>query len=202
MGEIYRAFDTKLKRDVALKVLPQAFAQDPDRLARFQREAELLATLNHPNIAAIFSIEEAGGVQFFTMELVEGCTLDQMTPTGVSVAQLLDVAIRVARSARREHSRRAGPVSEGRRDRSRLFARLGWRRRRVHGTGDHRIRVRFRVETTGHGGSEAIDRARSQVRSGSHRAGRCELAVREQSRYGGAGVRASVGAQAQLRARP
>jgi eukaryotic-like serine/threonine-protein kinase len=57
MGEVYRALDTKLKRDVALKVLPQAFAQDPDRLARFQREAELLATLNHPNVAAIFSIE-------------------------------------------------------------------------------------------------------------------------------------------------
>jgi serine/threonine protein kinase len=70
MGEVYRALDTKLKRDVALKVLPQAFAQDPDRLARFQREAELLATLDHPNVAAIFSIEEADGVRFMTMELV------------------------------------------------------------------------------------------------------------------------------------
>jgi serine/threonine protein kinase len=56
MGEVYRARDTKLKRDVALKVLPQAFAQDSDRPARFQREAELLATLNHPNVATIFSI--------------------------------------------------------------------------------------------------------------------------------------------------
>ena len=56
MGEVYRALDTKLKRDVALNVLPQAFAQDPDRLARFQREAELLAMLNHPHVAAIFSI--------------------------------------------------------------------------------------------------------------------------------------------------
>jgi TolB-like protein/Tfp pilus assembly protein PilF len=107
MGEVYRALDTKLKRDVALKVLPQAFAQDPDRLARFQREAELLATLNHPNIAAIFSIEEAGGVHFMTMELVEGCTLDQMTPRGtVSMAQLFDIAIALAdalSAAHRKH---------------------------------------------------------------------------------------------------
>src|SRR5262245_2868336 len=107
MGEVYRARDTKLKRDVALKVLPQAFAQDPGRLARFQREAELLATLNHPNVAAIFSIEEAGGAQFITMELVEGCTLDQMTPTGaVSAAQLFDIAIALAdalSAAHRKH---------------------------------------------------------------------------------------------------
>jgi serine/threonine protein kinase len=107
MGEVYRAHDTKLKRDVALKILPQAFAQDPDRLARFQREAELLATLNHPNVAAIFSIEEAGGVQFTTMELVEGCTLEQMTRRGaVSMAQLFDIAIALAdalSAAHRKH---------------------------------------------------------------------------------------------------
>ncbi len=58
MGEVYRARDTRLKRDVAIKVLPDAFAQDPDRLARFQREAELLATLNHPNIAAVYGLEQ------------------------------------------------------------------------------------------------------------------------------------------------
>jgi TolB-like protein/Tfp pilus assembly protein PilF len=107
MGEVYRARDTKLKRDVALKVLPPAFAQDPDRLARFQREAELLATLNHPNVASIFSIEEADGAQFTTMELVEGCTLDQMTPRGaVSMAQLFDIAIALAdalSAAHRKH---------------------------------------------------------------------------------------------------
>jgi eukaryotic-like serine/threonine-protein kinase len=107
MGEVYRALDTKLKRDVALKVLPQAFAQDPDRLARFQREAELLATLNHPNVAAIFSIEEAGGVHFMTMELVDGCTLEQMTPRGtVSMAQFFDIAIGLAdalSAAHRKH---------------------------------------------------------------------------------------------------
>jgi serine/threonine-protein kinase len=107
MGEVYRARDTKLKRDVALKVLPEAFAQDPNRLARFQREAELLATLNHPNIAAIFSIEEAGGVRFMTMELVEGCTLDPMISRGaVSMAQFFDIAIALAdalSAAHRKH---------------------------------------------------------------------------------------------------
>ena len=74
-GEVHRARDTRLKRDVAVKVLPEAFAGDPDRLSRFQREAELLATLNHPNIAGIYVIEEADGVRAIVMELVEGETL-------------------------------------------------------------------------------------------------------------------------------
>src|ERR1700726_5317633 len=68
MGEVYRARDTKLKRDVALKVLPDAFARDPERMARFQREAEVLASLNHPNIAAIYGVEDRALV----MELVQG----------------------------------------------------------------------------------------------------------------------------------
>src|SRR6202158_3707394 len=68
MGEVYRAHDTKLKRDVALKVLPDAFAGDPERMARFQREAEVLASLNHPNIAHIYGVEERA----LAMELVEG----------------------------------------------------------------------------------------------------------------------------------
>ena len=82
MGEVYRARDTRLKREVALKVLPEAFAADPDRLARFQREAELLATLNHPNIAAVYGLEQAApstgsgpAVQAIVLELVEGETL-------------------------------------------------------------------------------------------------------------------------------
>ena len=75
MGEVYRARDTRLKREVALKVLPDAFASDPDRLERFQREAELLATLNHPNIAAIYGVEESAGTYALVMELVEGRTL-------------------------------------------------------------------------------------------------------------------------------
>ena len=71
MGEVYRARDTKLDRDVALKVLPEAFADDPDRLARFQREAQVLASLNHPNIAAIYGLEEAGDIRALVLELVE-----------------------------------------------------------------------------------------------------------------------------------
>ena len=75
MGEVYRARDTKLGRDVALKVLPESFALDPDRLARFKREAQVLASLNHPNIAAIYDFEESDGVQALVLELVEGPTL-------------------------------------------------------------------------------------------------------------------------------
>src|ERR1044071_737802 len=75
MGEVYRATDTKLKRQVALKVLPPAVASDPERLARFRREAEVLAALNHPNVAAIYGLEDAGGSTALVMELVEGPTL-------------------------------------------------------------------------------------------------------------------------------
>src|SRR5262245_64566241 len=75
MGEVYRAHDTRLQRDVAIKVLPPLFASDPDRLARFEREAHLLAALNHPNIAHIHGVEESAGVTALIMELVEGQTL-------------------------------------------------------------------------------------------------------------------------------
>ena len=75
MGEVYRARDTNLKREVALKVLPEGFSQDPDRLARFQREAELLATLNHPNIASVYGLEKSDSATAIVMELVEGDTL-------------------------------------------------------------------------------------------------------------------------------
>ena len=75
MGEVYRAHDTKLNRDVALKVLPEAFANDAERMARFAREAQVLASLNHPNIAAIYGLEESGDVRALVMELVEGPTL-------------------------------------------------------------------------------------------------------------------------------
>ena len=67
MGEVYRAQDTRLKRDVALKILPDSFAADPDRLARFEREAQVLASLNHPNIAHIHGLEESGGVRALVM---------------------------------------------------------------------------------------------------------------------------------------
>ena len=75
MGEVYRAHDAKLGRDVAIKILPRAFTSHPDRLARFEREARMLAALNHPNICAIYGLEEADGIRFLVLELVEGETL-------------------------------------------------------------------------------------------------------------------------------
>jgi protein kinase-like protein len=75
MGEVYRARDTKLKRDVALKILPDAFVNDSDRLARFKREAQVLASRTHPNIAAIYGFEESNGIQALVLELVDGPTL-------------------------------------------------------------------------------------------------------------------------------
>src|SRR6476646_12005230 len=82
MGEVYRARDTRLNRDVALKILPDAFASDPDRLARFQREAQVLASLNHSNIAHIHGLEESDGVRALVMELVEGEDLSQRIARG------------------------------------------------------------------------------------------------------------------------
>lgn len=82
MGEVYRARDSKLGREVAIKVLPEAFAKDKDRLARFEREAKLLASLNHPNIASIYGLDEADGMQFLEMELIEGSTLDDRIALG------------------------------------------------------------------------------------------------------------------------
>src|SRR5262245_51411288 len=75
MGEVYRARDTRVGRDVALKILPAAFASDPERLSRFDREAQVLAALNHPHIAAIHGLEESGSVRALVMELVDGETL-------------------------------------------------------------------------------------------------------------------------------
>src|SRR5262245_59453875 len=81
MGEVYRALDTKLNREVALKILPPNFALDPDRLARFKREAQVLASLNHPNIAAIYGFEDTSEPHALVMELVEGPTLaDRLAP--------------------------------------------------------------------------------------------------------------------------
>src|SRR5210317_294435 len=82
MGEVYRAVDNKLGRDVALKVLPAAMASDPARLARFVREAKMVAGLNHPNIVTLYSVEEADGEHFLTMELVVGKTLNALAPGG------------------------------------------------------------------------------------------------------------------------
>ena len=93
MGEVYRATDTKLGRDVALKVLPAEMAHDPERLARFRREAKALAQLDHPNIVTIHSVEECDGVHFLTMQLVEGQPLDRLIPTGgLPVEQIVEIA--------------------------------------------------------------------------------------------------------------
>ena len=82
VGEVWKAKDTKLGREVAIKTLPEEFAQDTDRLARFEREAKLLASLNHPNIAAIYGLEEHQGSRFLVLELVEGDTLDEQIKRG------------------------------------------------------------------------------------------------------------------------
>ena len=97
MGEVYRARDTRLGRDIAVKVLPDDVASSQDRLARFEREAKAVASLNHPNIVTLHSIEEVAGVRFLTMELVEGRDLSTLvTPGGQPLAQVLDLAIPLA----------------------------------------------------------------------------------------------------------
>jgi Tol biopolymer transport system component/tRNA A-37 threonylcarbamoyl transferase component Bud32 len=94
MGEVYAAEDTKLQRRVALKLLPPELAADPERLQRFQREARAIAALNHPNVVTIYSVEEADGVQFLTMELVEGKTLGDLIPEGgLPLEELLRLAV-------------------------------------------------------------------------------------------------------------
>src|SRR5687767_14701420 len=97
MGEVYRARDTKLNRDVALKILPEAFATDPDRLARFKREAQVLASLNHPNIGHIYGFEDSGSTHALVMELVDGLTLaDLIGGVGRPAHQMTD-ALAIAR---------------------------------------------------------------------------------------------------------
>jgi eukaryotic-like serine/threonine-protein kinase len=104
MGEVYRARDTKLKRDVAIKVLPNGLYRDPDRVGRFQREAQVLASLNHPNIAAIYDLEEAEGVRFLVLELVEGETLAARLRRGpIPVNEALAIAIQIAEGLEAAH---------------------------------------------------------------------------------------------------
>ena len=106
MGEVYRAADTNLKRQVAIKVLPEAVAQDVDRLARFQREAEVLATLNHPNIAAIYGLERTDGQTALVMELVEGPTLaDRIEQGAIPLDEALPCAKQIADALGAAHGR-------------------------------------------------------------------------------------------------
>jgi serine/threonine-protein kinase len=107
MGEVYRARDTRLNRDVALKVLPAAFANDADRMARFQREAQVLASLNHPNIAAIYGLEESSGVRALVMELVEGPTLaERIAQAPIPLEEALTIARQIAEGLDYAHEKR------------------------------------------------------------------------------------------------
>ena len=104
MGEVYRARDSKLNRNVAIKVLLPAVANDPDRLARFGREAQVLASLNHPNIAHIYGLEESNGVRALVMELVEGPTLaDRIAQSPISVDEALPIARQIAEALEVAH---------------------------------------------------------------------------------------------------
>jgi serine/threonine protein kinase len=104
MGEVYRATDTKLKRQVAIKVLPEALAADPERLARFQREAEVLASLNHQNIAHLHGLEETDGVRALVMELVEGPTLaDRIAVGALPLDEALPIAKQIAAALEAAH---------------------------------------------------------------------------------------------------
>jgi serine/threonine protein kinase len=106
MGEVYRARDTRLRRDVAVKVLTQEFARDAVHVARFNREAELLASLNHPNLAAIFSLGEYEGQPFIVMELLEGQTLKAtLESERLPHAKIVDIAIQIAAALQSAHSR-------------------------------------------------------------------------------------------------
>src|SRR6185312_12013016 len=104
MGEVYRARDTKLNRDVALKILPEAFTADADRLARFTREAQVLASLNHPNIAGIYGFEDSGATHALVMELVEGEDLAQRITRGaISIDEALPIAKQIADALEAAH---------------------------------------------------------------------------------------------------
>src|SRR5688572_32374985 len=93
MGEVYRARDSKLNRDVAIKVLPELFSTDPDRLARFRREAQVLASLNHQNIGHIYGIEDQSGIHALVLELVEGPTLaDRISQAAIPLDEALPIA--------------------------------------------------------------------------------------------------------------
>jgi len=106
MGEVYRARDSRLKREVALKVLPEELANDPERMARFEREAQLLASLNHPNIASIYGLEESSEIRAFVMELVEGPTLaERIARRPLPLREALSIARQIAEALEYAHDR-------------------------------------------------------------------------------------------------
>ena len=104
MGKVWRAHHPALNRDDALKVLPEAFASDPDRLARFRREAQVLASLNHPNVAHVYGLEQAAGIQALVMELVDGPTLaDRIAQGPIPVDEALPIAKQIAEALEAAH---------------------------------------------------------------------------------------------------
>src|SRR4249920_1137891 len=106
MGEVYRARDTRLGREVAIKVLPDALAREPGHLARFEREARSVAALNHPNVVVLFSVEHEAGVRFLTMEMIEGQNLaGVVTPGGLPLKRILDLTIPLADALAAAHER-------------------------------------------------------------------------------------------------
>src|SRR5580698_7469681 len=107
MGEVYQAHDTKLGRDVAIKVLPEAFAHDAERLSRFQREAKMLAALNHPTIATIHGLEQSGGTSYLVMELVSGVTLQERVKRegAVPIEEALTIAKQIAEALEAAHEK-------------------------------------------------------------------------------------------------
>ena len=106
MGEVYQATDSKLGRSVAIKLLPEAFTHDQDRAARFEREARVLASLNHPNIAAIYGVEESGGRKFLVMELVGGETLaERISRSQISVEETLGIAVQITEALEGAHEK-------------------------------------------------------------------------------------------------
>src|ERR1700719_4121093 len=106
MGAVYRATEIKLGRGVAVKILPTEMPQDPDRLARFHREARAVATLNHPNVVTLYSVEECDGVHFLTMELIEGQPLDRLIPAdGLAVERIVEIAGALAEAVAAAHEK-------------------------------------------------------------------------------------------------
>jgi serine/threonine protein kinase len=106
MGEVYRARDTKLGRDVALKLLPDSFTHDPERIARFRREAQVLAALNHLHIGAIYGLDDANGQQFLVLELVDGESLDRRIARGpIPVDEALPIAKQIAEALEAAHEK-------------------------------------------------------------------------------------------------
>ncbi len=109
MGEVYRAEDTHLSREVAIKVLPEQFTKDPQRLARFEREAKLLASLNHPNIAAIYGFEHSDDIHFLVLELVPGETLQERVAKGpLPVEEALEICRQIAEGVEAAHEKGNG----------------------------------------------------------------------------------------------